>query len=142
MTATSLQKKVISSIQLKTHMMPPAKFNLVSPIVYVAKKVTIFVIDSHMTSEIFCRSTYFITEMMQVAYGLLGKDLCNMSQQLFSVMWSHMTNKSNCRQTLLQMLRTCSGWKMSGTEVKTCFQNAQFKLKWLIFQVSNTLQPL
>ena len=46
------------------------------------------------------------------------------------------------KQTLLQMLQTCSGCKVSGTKVKFCFQSACVWLKSLILHASNSSQFL
>ena len=123
-TATSLQEKAIYSILQKAplgmHMATQAKFIISGTAIHVTRKRTVFGIDvnpmySHMPSQTCCRPTYFNTELTQITCKLLRKDLCNISQWLFAVMRSHITRKSKFGQTLLQMLQTCSDWKVSRT---------------------------
>ena len=44
------------------------------------------------------------------------------------------------KQTLLQMLQTCSNWKVSGTEIERSLQSVRFRLERLIHHASDALQ--
>ena len=103
-------EKAISSIQQKAlmriHIATQTIFSLASFVVHMKSIRIVFGIEinslhSHMPSQTCCRNKYFVTELTQITYRLLRKDLCNISLQLFAVMRSFMTSKSGFRQTEL-----------------------------------------
>ena len=55
-------------------------------------------VNFYLASQTFCWSLYFVTEKTQVDCRLLQKDPCKMSQWLFAVMRSRMTEKFWFRQ--------------------------------------------
>ena len=126
-------------------MTPLVEFILARSSANVMSIGTVFGIDInlvhfHMVSQANCKTIYFVTELTLITCKLLCLKSAYNCFLSWDLIW--LGSLAVDKQTLMQMLQTCSGWNVSRIVVKTCFWNGLFKMECLNFHALNALLTL